>query len=196
MGGGWRPKAFSESFPPRAMRNIYKLGLRLSTRCVRVSRPTAVDHRCSAEIEVYFLEVPGSTGCSNRLVRRGSLQGSANCQTSSKTIHGHLEQSQTDQQERFFCNCLGRRRSGVQISTPRPLTSLSSIHSYRRCYVGNTSWVQLGSVGIIRDLPSLAPYALWLARQATSSNRLRDEGAPDRSQYERASRQSTPRLPG
>jgi hypothetical protein len=52
----------------------------------------------------------------------------------------------------------------------------------RRCFVSSHK-------DIIRDAPSLAPCALWRARLATSSNRLQYEGAPDRSQYERVSRQ-------
>ena len=47
----------------------------------------------------------------------------------------------------------------------------------------------------IRDSLSPAHCALWRARQATSSNRLQCAGAPDRSQYEPAWRQSTRQSP-
>jgi len=58
----------------------------------------------------------------------------------------------------------------------------------RRCFVSSHK-------DIIRDSASLAPCALRRAHQATSSNRLQYEGARDRSQYERVSRQSTRRPP-
>ena len=48
---------------------------------------------------------------------------------------------------------------------------------------------------ITRDSSSWASCALWRAPLATSSNRLQYEGARDRSQYERGSRQSTRRSP-
>ena len=39
--------------------------------------------------------------------------------------------------------CLGRRRSRVQISAPRPLTSLFSMNCPRYCSVRNRTWVQV-----------------------------------------------------